>query len=183
MPQGRGPRGPWERCPEAPPGLSVAFDPGCLTSRTWLGSSSGSCGNTTRWSPSSCQVGSQQPQPHPRPAGGTLGPGNRWGRAVGPSRGGLTWPRAPHSPQWARRTRCPSGRRPRPWWRPWTSTGRSSYPSAQGGGSAGLTWWHPPGSWGGGCRSPGELARVKGRLVAGGGGCTPSAVALTGHPV
>uniref|UniRef100_A0A8D1SRA5 GDP-L-fucose synthase n=2 Tax=Sus scrofa TaxID=9823 RepID=A0A8D1SRA5_PIG len=27
---------------------------------------------------------------------------------------------------WARRTRCPSGRRPRPWWRPWTSTGRSS---------------------------------------------------------
>ncbi|XP_057592862.1 GDP-L-fucose synthase isoform X2 [Hippopotamus amphibius kiboko] len=48
---------------------------------TWLGSLSGSCGSTGRWSPSSCQ--------------------------------------------WARRMRCPSRRRPRPWWRPWTSMGRS----------------------------------------------------------
>nr|XP_058899345.1 GDP-L-fucose synthase isoform X2 [Kogia breviceps] len=52
-----------------------------VQNRTWLGSLSGSCGSTMRWSPSSCQ--------------------------------------------WVRRTRCPSRRWPRPWWRPWTSMGRS----------------------------------------------------------
>lgn len=49
---------------------------------------------------------------------------------MGPSRGRLTWPLALCSPQWARRMRFLSRRLLRPWWRLWTSTGRSLYPLA-----------------------------------------------------
>uniref|UniRef100_A0A8C3WBS2 GDP-L-fucose synthase n=1 Tax=Catagonus wagneri TaxID=51154 RepID=A0A8C3WBS2_9CETA len=78
----------------------------------------GGAHHPVRWAPCS-------PTLIPTRQAGPLGPESRWGRALGRGRGGLTWPWAPHSAQWARRMRCPSGRRPRPWWRPWTSTGRS----------------------------------------------------------
>ncbi|XP_028342034.1 GDP-L-fucose synthase isoform X2 [Physeter macrocephalus] len=38
---------------------------------------------------------------------------------------GSTMRWSPSSCQWVRRMRCPSRRWPRPWWRPWTSMGRS----------------------------------------------------------
>lgn len=77
----------------------------------------------------------------------------------------------PRSPQWARRMRSLSRRQPKPWWRPWTSTGRSLYPLALGQDAVGLmdAEWLSPGSWRGGAlfcpqSSPGK-GRFKGRLV------------------
>ena len=137
--------------------------------------------------------------PHPHQPGGTLsvpGAAEQGGGFWGPGSGGLTWPLAPGSPQWARRTRCLSRRQLRPWWRPWTSTGRSPYLLVGGWGASGLPAedcalvppWHSPWRPGGGGTAAlpwrlflGKLGQAQGQV--GGSGASPRAEALTRCPV